>query len=552
MTQSILTPKTLWKDFDDSLATKESVLSTNGLNGVNVNFIYFSGRQIGNERVRVFAIYAKNVIKSKGSILIIPDVNEQVDYELVLNYAQKGYDVLSIDLQGAVNDKKDFTKYPESINYANYAQAGDYMWRVEKGAKQTSWYEWVGVCRYAISYLKEKNPSHKIGVMGVKYGSLIAFMLAGTDSRVDCSCNLFGGGWLAYKGISKFSDKEVEMNEERRRFLAGIDVQAYAQFITCPVFFLACTNSYDFDVERSMDTLMRIQNQQDLRFSFVTYAKNVLDKHCYEDTVLFFDKFLANKKVFYPDKPQLKTEIKGKDVYYTVTGVDGKDLSSLTVLCAKYNENPIERVWQKVDTLVSQNGNEYVFKRPNYVGFDVDLSFVVALYKNGLSISSKLTYCKIEEEFRVNMPSIIYSTEKFRTTFIAKDIKTQLFGGIFALEYLYYVGDGPNEIQGLFSKNTLLSYKIKEMSTMLKGSSLLKLDFYTSMLTNLVITVTDNTGKEYFVEREMDGAEIWRNVFVNFSEFKTKDGINIDDYNSLSTVSISSTGEFAINNFLLL
>lgn len=552
MAQPILTPNTIWKNFDDTLSLKESVLSTKAVNGVNLNSIYFSGRSVDNERVRIFGVYAKNVIKSKGSILIIPDVNEQVDFELVLKYAQNGYDVLSVDLQGLTADKKDYTKYPDIVSYANFEKSGDYMWRVDKTAKQTSWYEWVCVCRYAVSYLKDKNPTHKIGVLGVKYGSLLAFMLSATDKRIDCSCNLFGGGWLAYKGIPKSSDEEFEINEERRRFLAGIDVQAYAQFITCPVLFLACTNSNDFDLERSMDTLMRIQNQQDLRYSFVTYAKNVLDSHSFDDTVLFFDKFLANKKVFYPDRPQLKTELKGKNVYYYVTGVDSKNIVSLSVLCAKYNKNPIERVWHKVDTLVSQNGDEFVFKRPNYKDFDVDLSFVVALYKNGLSISSKLNYFKIEDDFTVMMPSIIYSTEMFRTNFLAKNIKTPLLGGIFALEHLFYVDEGPFDIQGLFTKNTLQSYKIKEMSKMLKSSSSFKFDFYTSMLTNLVLTLTDSNGVEYYAQKEIDGGEFWQNVFIDFKEFKTKDGLSIDDYSSLCVVSISSTGEFAINNFLLL
>ncbi len=552
MAQSILTPKTLWKDFDDTLTLKESVLSTNAINGVNLNFIYFSGPKIGNERVRIFGVYANNVIKNKGSILIIPDVNEQVDYELVLQYAREGYNVLSIDLQGFVKDKKDFTKYPDSISYANYEKSGDYMWYATKTAKQTSWYEWVSVCRYAISFLKEKSKNHKIGVLGIKFGSLIAFMLSATDKRVDCSCNLFGGGWLAYKGITKFSGKDIEINEERRRFLAGIDVQSYAQFITCPILFLACTNDNDFDVERSMDTLMRINNQQDLRYNFVTFANNVLDENCYNDTILFFEKYLTNKKVFYPDKPTLKVKSCCKDVYYTVSDVDSKNFESISVLYANYEDDPNERVWHKVENLVSQINNEYVFKRPNYENCDVDMSFVVVRYKNGLTISSKINYFKIDDELRVTVPSIIYSTEKYRANFLAINIKTQLLGGIFSFERLYCVDEGPFEIDGLFTKNTLLSYKIKEMANVLKSSSSLKFDFYTNVLTDLLITLTDKFGNQFFVECKFSGGELWRNVFISFSEFKSKDGLNIDDYSSLRSVSISSTGEFAINNFLLL
>ncbi len=552
MSKLILTPKTLWKDFDDTLPLKESVLSTNAVNGVNINSVYFSGRSVGNERVRIYGIYAKNVIKSKGSILIIPDVNEQVDYELILKYAQNGYDVLSVDLQGVVDGKKDYTKYPESVDYANYEKSYDRMWRVDETAKKTSWYEWVSVCRYALSYLKNKNPNNKIGLLGIKYGSLIAFMLSAIDKKVDCSCNLFGGGWLAYKGISKFSNEEFEINEERRRFLAGIEVQAYAQFVTCPVLFLGCTNSIDFDLERSMDTLMRIQNQEDLRFNFVTYANSVLDSHSYNDTAIFFDRFLSSEKVYYTQRPQLKVELEGKDVYYTVDNVDNKNLVSLSVLCAKYNVNPTERVWYDVDTLVSKTDSEFVFKRPNYDNFEKDISFVVARYKNGLTISSKLNYFEVNSDLTVNMPSIIYSTQNLKTNFIVQHIKTPLLGGVFAIKDLIFVDDGPFKIDGLFTKNTLQSYKIKEISNSLSSSSSFKFDFYSSMLTDLVVTIKDNNGVEFVAVRKIDGGEFWNNVLIDFNEFKTKEGLSISDYSSICVVEISSTGEFAINNFLLL
>ncbi len=552
MAELILTPKTLWKDFDDTLALEENILFVNAVNGVNLNYIYFLGRNVDNERVKIYGIYAKNQIKSKGSILIIPDVNEQIDIELILKYAQNGYDVLCVDLQGYLEGKSHFTNYPKKVEYANYEKSYERTWRVDKTAKQTSWYEWVGVCRYAVSYLKNKNPNHKVGLLGVKFGSLIAFMLASTDSRVDCTCNLFGGGWLAYKGILKFSNDELEINEERRRFLAGIDVQAYAQFITCPVMFLACTNSDDFDFERSMDTLLRIQNQEDLHFSFVTNANNVLDLNSYENTVVFFDKFLSNEKVFYPQKPQLKVELDGKDVCYVVNNLDRKNLVSLNVFCAKYNINPVERVWHILDTTVSQANGEFVFKRPNYDCFKYDISFAVARYKNGLTISSKLSHFVAESDITVNMPSIIFSTETFKTNFIVKEIKIPLLGGVYAIEDLTRIDEGPFNIQGLFSKNTLQSYRIKEIAKSLSSSSSLKFDFYSKIDTDLILILKDCDGKEYIAERKITGGEFWNNVLIDFNEFKTKEGISIDDYSTLCQVEISSAGEFAINNFLLL
>ena len=88
---------------------------------------------------------------------------------------------------------------------------------VDESARETCWYEWVAVARYALTFLIEQNPSvSKIGVIGIKNGANIAWQLAAVDDRVKCAVVMFGAGWSAYKGINKFSDSDIVMNEERR------------------------------------------------------------------------------------------------------------------------------------------------------------------------------------------------------------------------------------------------------------------------------------------------------------------------------------------------
>lgn len=57
MASTFLTPVTLWKDFDDSLPLNEETLSERREEGAICRDVRFSGRQVGGERVRIFARY---------------------------------------------------------------------------------------------------------------------------------------------------------------------------------------------------------------------------------------------------------------------------------------------------------------------------------------------------------------------------------------------------------------------------------------------------------------------------------------------------------------
>lgn len=47
MVNEIVTPIALWRDFDDTLPLKATVLNQSVLSGVVMDEIYFSGRQTG-------------------------------------------------------------------------------------------------------------------------------------------------------------------------------------------------------------------------------------------------------------------------------------------------------------------------------------------------------------------------------------------------------------------------------------------------------------------------------------------------------------------------
>ncbi len=551
MAETILTPITMWSSFDDSLPLKEVKLNTFTLQNATYTNVYFSGRQVGANRVRIYGLFVQQKTNSKGSILVLPDVCDKIDGELVNHFAMQGYDVLAVDLRGE-NEEGEYTKYPEEISYANYVKCKDTFEYAHNLANQTCWYEWTAVARYAVSYLKSKNPSGIVGVIANRYSANVLWQLSATDKRVDCAVFLFGAGWLAYKGVNKYEEAKIgiELNEERYRFIAGIEAQSYATYVTCPVLFLGATNSETFDAERSVETLLRLPNQDTTWFNFITIAKDVLDENCLKDVDLFFLKFIAKQSVALPKTPQLEIESDEEEIIYNVDYYSKNSIDAIHVLSSSNVYNTSDRVWYNVTPIISDSG-KYIFKRKAYGNVDFEIAFAIVKYKNGFTISSKFNYKKLNIKSLSKTPSVLFSSLKQPANFIVENIKTELLGNAFSSS-LYSIKDGPFNIKGIYSTNTLTTYAVRKIVDTIDENSFLKFDVASNFSDTLKIEIKLDSGEVYVKEVALIGGDFWQNVQILLSDFKDENAKSMREYNKIISISVSSLGAFIINNFILL
>lgn len=548
----ILSPKTLWENFDEKQPLKESIVSTSVIGGVNYSYVYFSGRKVGNSRVRIYGLYAERKNVKADTIIILPDVNDTIDADMVSHFVRRGFNVLSVDLGGKKEGLSDFTIYPEKISYANFTQSGRYFTHVDDTAIETSWYEWTAVAKYAVSYLKHKNPKGKVGVIGIKQGANVAWQLSATDLRVNCSAFAFGAGWLAYKGIYKHSGEDIELNEERYRFLAGVEAHTYAQHVEIPVLFLGTTNNDEFDAERALDTLQRVNNDDKCWFNLVTNSKEILDEHCLNDVNLFFDKYLSGHDSKLYNTPKIFAEYEEESIVYTVECDSYNDVESIHVFASSNDVKPSERLWFIVPPLERGEDGEFLFKRRIYGHVDFDLSFAVVKYKNGLTISSRFNYSELNVTSNSKLPNVIFSTAKLPTNFFVESIKTQLIGGVFSKEKLYQYVVGPYNIEGVLTNNPIVSYAVKNLAKTLNKNSFIKFDAYAPVPDTLTIKLTTTSGSEYFARQQFDGESRWVNVSIDLDYFKADNGMPLSEFDKLLSITLSSCGSVAINNFLFL
>lgn len=551
MANEILTPITLWDGFDDSLPFKETVLRSETIQNAVFNYFYFSGRQVLKNRVRIYGVYAKQKNIKADTIVILPNVSESTDVDLVSYFSSLGFNVLTVDLRGKTEDAVDYTVYPEEISYANYEMRDRRMDYVDTTAKETCWYEWCAVARYAVSYAKSDNPTGKIGVLGLRHGANVAWQLTATDERVSASVFAYGAGWLSYKGIDKFSQEEIELDDERCRFLAGVDAHTYAQLVKVPVLYLGATNSKEFDAERAIDTLQRADNQGKSWHNFVNSSVDTLDRYCLTDVKYFFDKFLSGKKFKFPANPKLTLEIDGEDIIYNVEYSAIDKVKSVHVYASSNDIQAGERVWFMPSLVSSEEGN-CSFRRRVHGYVEFEIAYAVVKYESGIALSSKFVFEKVDINSNSKIPNVIFSSSRLLTTFIVDGFKGKKLGNTFALDRLREYVNGPLDILGVSTKNALVSYSIKKFASVLSESSFIKFDVYTPIPDVVTIKLHAKTGFVYLCSVTLTGQEKWQNLTVEFTDFKTDIGMPIKNFDDIYKISVSSNGDVAINNFLVL
>lgn len=553
MSNKILSPTMLWDKFNDSLPLKETVLNSETIGNAIFNYVYFSGRQVSSQRVRIYGVYAEQKNTQANTIVILPDVSGGIDIEIITHFVNLGYNVLSVDLAGKVEGKNDFTVYPDKVSYANYEQKGKTFDFIENSAKETCWYEWCAVSRYAVSYAKSKNPDGKIGLIGINYGANVAWQLTAIDNRVNASAFIFGAGWMAYKGVYKNLQEEIPLDNERLKFIAGIDAHSYAQFVKVPVLYLGSTNNEEFDSERAIDTLQRVDNQGKSWFYFVNNSVNVLDKNSLQNIEIFFDKFISSKDISLPSTPKISIECDEESISYYVNCSNFEEIESVEVFASSNDMALKNRLWFVVPLEKELGDGEFLFKRRVYGFVEFEISYAVVKYKNGLTLSSKYDFSKVNVKSNSKIPSVIFSSSKLVTRFVVDDlVDNDLLAGVFSNENLYDFEKGPFDILGVSTKNTIISHAIKKFSDVLNDSSFVKFDAYTNVPDTITLTLTTENGFEYFVKIELLGQDLWQNQSINLTDFKTEIGMPIKDFSNIESITVTSLGSVLVNNFLIL
>ncbi len=556
---NILTPISLWSNFDVSLDIKAEIKSEVISQGVKIEKITFLGRDTGNGRVKIAAAFASEPqTPVAGTVLIMPDSTQTIDEGLLKFIVKHGYAALMVDYRGEWEDCAFHTEYPENIAYANTAKCGRRKDYVDTNAQQTSWYEWAGVGLYARKYITERTGSDNIALLGLRDGGEIVWKM-GVAEQFSCIVPVCAAGWKAYAGVSKYLSKEISFDEERYRFIGGIDSQAYAPYVRCPVLMLCSTNDERFDYDRAYDTFSRI-NATYITGSAISYSvrgNSSVGAKSVSDMFLFLDKHLKKRQVFIPRPAEVAVEVdESSNLIAKITPDNQGVVEECNVYLSEDSMDSALRDWLVCPLQKKTEENVQTFFLNIYEKTSTIFVLCSVKYSNGFTVWSKMTVKKISGKFR-NMQSrcrVLYSSDFGADGFSIADPVRNALGGIFFTDasLLPAIVEKAKGIKGLYCSSGLSTYRLNNPRFAPASGNMLAMDVYCDKTASISISVLDlNSGEEYINKVQIIGG-VWQNTVLESKAFKTASGVTLENFAFGMKLKITCAAEYAVNNVMWL
>ena len=555
MAGTILTPVAIWRNFKIDQVPTATALYEKRENSVIYTGVRINGRKTKDGQVGIFAELAKaKSAFDAPAILLVKDIGRNSDEKLVEKLVKQGFVVLSVDIGGLGQNKEYYTEYPESLSYANFQNVKDTLREVKKGANETCWYEWTVAVRYALSFFKNMIGIGNVGGLGLGRSATVMWQVAGTDENLDCVVFALDSGWRCYRGTHKFGGVEPQFSDDVYKYIAGIEPEAYASHVKCPVLMLSATNSNEFDVDRAYDTINRTNEEI---YTAVHYSVGNTDNVAsvaYENAVTFFKNYLVkDKKVYLAGEIDVKGEIVEGKFLATVTP-DKKDLKEIVFYVAEGMADPALRSWNKITLPVEIKNGVYTFEYKPYHQSGIVTFFASATYKSGFSVCSAIQAKRFEpEEIAFAYKSkIIYSSRipNAESTFFAESGND-----------VVNVDDnnkvvkkkGPMGMEGVSVKNGVVTFKMITEKDKPQVDSMLIFDLYSPENTEYTVSlIADYFGErvEYFCTGSIYGGDIWHNIKLNRNRFKTAEGMPLKNYEKIQALKFKTEKDGLINNAL--
>lgn len=556
MANVFLTPVTLWKDFDENLPLQEQILSERREDGAVCRDVNFYGRDTGMGRVKIYARYVfPEETENFPVVMILFEAGLPFDETFIMRFVKDGYGVLAVDYCGERPESL-YTVYPKRIDYANFVRAGRRLDHCDDTAKETAWYEWAAVARYAVKYLRSKEEALSVGAIGLRTGGEVLFKIA-PYAALDCMVSVCAAGWLAYRGIDKFGVVQPVFDEERHRFIAGIDSQSYAPHVNCPVLLLSAINDKTYNYDRVYDTFSQFDPKIEKALLYSAHGNGLLGSHSLQDIDLFLGKHLRKRSVFVSKPIELGVEEDGAGNLVIRGKFDPEgEIKEFGIF---YTENVAAfktRDWTRVLGAPSDlDGSTGTVPLPLYSGSPEALVYAFVNYSNSFSVTSKIleihvtkTYANTQRRSR-----ILYTEEDGRNGFTAFRRRTRAVADCFAEDSDAAKNlPGFGGIKGIAVGLGIISYRVGEPRFRPPEGVSFRFDAWSKRNTRLKVLFykDEEEAAGFGCEVPIAGGGKWKSILLDPSDFKSQTGISLGSFDGAVSVVFLSEDEVLINNVI--
>lgn len=562
MAQTILTPISLWKDFDASLDLAAEILEERETDGVVFRETCFSGRQTETGRVRVYGVEVRPAGMEKlPALLLLTEAGRPVDLRLAERFARRGYCVFCMDYRGKTAEAGRCTEYPADAEYANFLRADRGMFHADAGAKKTPWYEWTAAAIYAVRYLRSQALVSSVGALGVREGGDIVWkLMAATD--LACGICVNAAGWLAYRDVAKFGEDAVtDLAEEKRLFIAGIDSQSYAPFVRCPVLMLVATTDLYVDADKAYDTYVRVNKEQFATIDYSMGYGGAIDRRGVRNVDMFMDKYLKDREIFIARPLNIAFE-EGEDgkLYAAVTSDGQGESVSDSVYFAEDSRAAHQREWIRAAAEQTDENGRKLFPLAVYRDTESIYAFARTEYSSGFTVSSRISFKKLEKHYQNNVlhSNILYDASMEGDFFVPADANGEVLGECFPTndEDVPHRAEGYGKIAGMTCPHGLKTYRIAQRRYDPQDRSMLHFSLYAAEDCYVDVSVSGYDGEGnhelYTSSVFCGGGGKWKNFVLPAHAFKNRLGTSPGSFCGCRSLQFSEEDgkSFIVTNIL--
>ena len=550
---TILAPTQLWKDYDPySEPLRPSYLKFEEEENYYVVAAYINGDKYSSGYTRIFVYgYMPKVTTLNTNIVFVNDVMDQTfSIDNLKTYAIAGYGVFTFDYIGKTKDHSNYTLYPSTISYANFAECNEHLTTANPTAKDTTFFVWNKVCMKVISLVKQLRGSDcKIILSGYKTGGDIALQVAAIDKRVNAVASFLNLGWKDYRNYPKYAPNlHMQITDERKRWFAGCATESYLKFIKCPTLCVTTTNCSITSLDRLQDSLTILKGNK-VPFS-LSIMVGLSDSVSYRARSLLYgwtSTLVKGNKM--PKNPELDIKLDKNGTVIASCSVDKSlEIDDVTVNYSYDELDSTLRSWSS--TFV--NNDDFKTTLPIYEETQTLFAYVTVNYKNGISLSSTQKMLTIAEDDEVQRLPVKKTRIIFQKSMGIDSWIVEIVDSMFHF-YEPQIVAGPLNLAGITcEKGNLTTYSIGEYKLQSVSQNLLQFDAYSKQERDLIVEVISGTYGKYvtYTAKAHINSPNWEKISFKLSDFKDANLIPLKAWRDVKKLSFRNTNGVLLNNII--
>lgn len=563
---TLFTPITLWKEFNPTDEdTYKKVVKTEVKDGIVYEYFFFTSEKTSDGETRAFAAAAYPQFQEGLPLVVF--VNEAdcgLDIKRLEYWAKSGYCAASVDSRGE-SPSGFFTFYPKSLEYCNYISSGRRLTNVDTNAKETCWYHWTVNNRRLITAMLENDfiDKEKIAIYSIHNSSIIALQIIAMDNRIALGAVLYGSCWEGIQNavdLKKIEDvklkDELNVQEERQRWLAGICPQSYVPFVKIPFYLALGTNSIITDVDKAYDVVARMPNDKQSRIFLAPRTMDCAKKEYRQNLDKWIGSHFSQCLVKY--KPFVKFSIvSGKLTMSTDTSEleNTEKIDKVYILYARGDIPNYLRNWQEAD-VVKENPKLYT-AIAEICDADMEVSaFCHILLESGQWISSAIDSVipsKLGQIEVLPKGRVLYDSRASKNSFVPLN-PTICQTMDFLDSNTVSDAEGPFRIKGV-SGTAISTYALSDKFFIFDSESVLTFDVFSLKEQKLDIYISTDWGnmeqKLYKTTINLLGGNLWQKVVLPINQFKNESNRQLKDIVNANILSFVAQKKIIINNIVL-